>query len=72
MWLLEESYSQVGDFSETVSLIVPQKITSAEISLAEMMDKFVALKDANEERKSNSSRSHGFSLVSRKNLSSTN
>jgi len=51
MWLLEESYSQVGDFSETVSLIVPQKITSAEISLAVMMSKFVALKDANEEEK---------------------
>src|SRR5215813_12135725 len=43
MWLLEESYSQVGDFSETVSLIVPQKITSTEVSLSEMMDRFVAL-----------------------------
>lgn len=51
MWLLEESYSQVGDFSETVSLVVPQKVSSAEISLAEMMDKFVQLKDADDEEK---------------------
>ena len=51
MWLLEESYSQVGDFSETVSLIVPQKITSKEISLAEMMNRFVGLKDLNEEER---------------------
>lgn len=51
VWLLEESYSQVGDFSETVSLIVPQKSEGASISLAEMMDKFVQIRNENDEEK---------------------
>ena len=50
-WLLEESYSQVGDFSETVALIVPQKNETAEASLAEWMNRFIRIKDADEEAK---------------------
>lgn len=51
VWLLEESYSQVGDFSETVSLIVPQKKSADDVSLAEWMNRFIAIKDATEEEK---------------------
>jgi DNA ligase-1 len=51
LWLLEESYAQVGDFSETVSLVVPQKKVSAEVSLAVMMDRLVKLNTSGEEEK---------------------
>ena len=51
MWLLEESYSQVGDFSETVSLIVPQKETLAETSLAEWMKRILAMEHFSDEEK---------------------
>ncbi|MBK9732539.1 MAG: ATP-dependent DNA ligase [Chitinophagaceae bacterium] len=50
-WLLEESYSQVGDFSETVSLIVPQKRILSDVPLSEWMNGFLLLKKATEEQK---------------------
>ena len=50
-WLLEESYNQVGDFSETVSLIVPQNIILPDVSLSEWMQRFVQLKNASDEEK---------------------
>ena len=50
-WLLEESYNQVGDFSETVSLIVPQNIILPDVSLSEWMQRFAQLKNASEEEK---------------------
>lgn len=50
-WLLEESYSQVGDFSETVSLMVPQKESAEDVSLAEWMNRFIMIRDANEAEK---------------------
>ncbi|MEO6167893.1 MAG: ATP-dependent DNA ligase [Chitinophagales bacterium] len=50
-WLLDESYNQVGDFSETVSLIVPQKVVAPDVSLAEWMNRFLQLKKADDEEK---------------------
>lgn len=50
-WLLEESYSQVGDFSETVSLIVPQRTTATDVSLSEWMNRFLHLKKATDDEK---------------------
>lgn len=50
-WLLEESYSQVGDFSETVSLLVPQHYKSADIPLSEWMLRLSRLRKATDEEK---------------------
>jgi DNA ligase-1 len=51
LWLMEESHSQVGDFSELVSLIVPQKINTIEVSLSEWMKRLISMKYASEEEK---------------------
>ncbi len=50
-WLLEESYSQVGDFSEAVALMVPQKESGADVSLADWMNRFIMIRDASEAEK---------------------
>lgn len=50
-WLLEESYNQVGDLSETISLIVPQKVIAPDISLTEWMNRFLQLKKSSDEEK---------------------
>ncbi|WP_298651262.1 ATP-dependent DNA ligase [uncultured Proteiniphilum sp.] len=50
-WLFSESYSSVGDMSETIALILPQPHDSIERSLSEWMDLIIGLKDKSEEEK---------------------
>lgn len=51
-WLLSESYSAVGDLSETISLLLPPSANKDEdISLSGMMDLLKQLQSADEEKK---------------------
>ncbi|MBA3649126.1 MAG: ATP-dependent DNA ligase [Chitinophagales bacterium] len=50
-WLLEESYSQVGDFSELVALVVPKKNSAEDFSVAQMMQRLITMKDTNDDEK---------------------
>ncbi|RNC64914.1 ATP-dependent DNA ligase [Proteiniphilum sp. X52] len=50
-WLFSESYSSVGDMSETIALILPQPRENIERSLSEWMDLIMGLKDKSEEEK---------------------
>jgi len=51
-WLLSESYSAVGDLSETISLLLPPSAEeNADISLSDMMNLFKQLQTADDETK---------------------
>lgn len=50
-WLFTESYSAVGDLSETISLILPSSVNYTERTLSEWMDLIIGLKDKSDEEK---------------------
>jgi ATP-dependent DNA ligase len=43
-WLFEESYHQVGDLAETITLILPAEETSSELPLASWVDRLLRLR----------------------------
>jgi DNA ligase-1 len=43
-WLFEESYQQVGDLAETITLVLPDSPTSSEMSLADWVDRLLRLR----------------------------
>ena len=43
-WLFEESYHQVGDLAETITLILPAEETSSELPLAAWVDRLLRLR----------------------------
>ncbi len=47
-WLFAESYSHVGDLTETIALVVPAQGTNAETGLAQWMRELAALKELEE------------------------
>jgi DNA ligase-1 len=52
-WLYRESYSSVGDMAETISLLLPVSESTAEKTLSEWFQEFIALaKVSDEEKKS--------------------
>jgi DNA ligase-1 len=51
LWLFEESYSNVGDLSETVALILPDSNTVSDKSLSYWVNYLIALQDKTEEEK---------------------
>ncbi len=53
MWLFRESYHSVGDLSETISLILPETISSSEKSLSDWFAYFLQLNKASDEEKKN-------------------
>lgn len=50
-WLFLESYSSVGDLSETIALILPRPRENIERSLSEWMDLIIGLQGKSEEEK---------------------
>ncbi|MFN8285694.1 MAG: ATP-dependent DNA ligase [Chitinophagales bacterium] len=54
LWLFEESYLNVGDLSETIALILPDKGTHSDKSLAYWMHYLMQLADKTEEEKKES------------------
>jgi DNA ligase-1 len=51
LWLFEESYSNVGDLSETIALILPESNAVSEKPLAYWIDRLINLQDKTEEEK---------------------
>lgn len=52
-WLFRESYGSVGDFAETISLILPASASSGERSLNELFRSLIGLSKATDEEKKN-------------------
>jgi DNA ligase-1 len=50
-WLFRESYSSVGDFGETIALMLPPPTYHIEQSLAQWMDAIIDLKNKSDEEK---------------------
>lgn len=50
-WLFLESYSNVGDLGETISLILPPPTTKIEKSLSQWMEEIIQLKNKTDEEK---------------------
>jgi DNA ligase 1 len=50
-WLFEESYSVVGDLSETISLIIPTVSSEGNKSLAKVMEETLTLREKSDEEK---------------------
>jgi len=51
MWVFEESYQVVGDMSETISLLLPDKPTSSDKKLTTWMNEIGELKDKEDSEK---------------------
>ncbi len=51
MWLFEESYQVVGDLSETIALLLPEKPKNSERSLSIWMQEIIALSSKEEDSK---------------------
>ncbi|HSR38344.1 MAG TPA: hypothetical protein VLL95_05475, partial [Phnomibacter sp.] len=55
IWLFEESYHTVGDLAETIALCIPQQQkqtdTFEDLTLAELIHRFLALQQATEEER---------------------
>jgi DNA ligase-1 len=50
-WLFRESYSAVGDFGETIALMLPPPAHQIEKTLSEWMDEIISLKNKSDDEK---------------------